>query len=262
MGLCQKFFSLWDSKKPPIAIYVRHCHFSSASAHKARMPSFSKHACFLNLLRSIQEESNVSVIFLLDTFYPMSEEHFVKKQTKYPVIEIQEGYEAGSFLKLLDIISCSKLDPDTVIYSLEDDYIHKSGWVPILREGIGLNQADYVTLYDHQDKYFLPQYENLQSRIFVSKSTHWRTTPSTTNTFAVKKGTLDRHLKVHQEYSLGRKITADHDKFLALNRMGSRLISSIPGWATHAEPDFASPCVDWDLVLKEKIDAGNTGIAK
>ena len=39
--------------------------------------------------------------------------------------------------------------------------------------------------YDHLDKYKLPQYKELKSQIFVTKSCHWRTVPSTTFTFGV-----------------------------------------------------------------------------
>ena len=54
----------------------------------------------------------------------------------------------------------------TIVYFLEDDYLHRAGWADILLEAFTLDQADYVTLFDHQDKYTAPMYENLQSRIF------------------------------------------------------------------------------------------------
>jgi hypothetical protein len=105
--------------------------------------------------------------------------------------------------------------------------------------------ADYVTLYDHKDKYFFPMYHSLQSRIFHTKSCHWRTTPSMTQTFAVRWKTLMEDLSIHRKFSKSRQISQDHLKFLALSRQGRTLISSLPGFSTHAELEFASPCFNW-----------------
>jgi hypothetical protein len=109
-----------------------------------------------------------------------------------------------------------------------------------------LSGIDYVTLFDHRDKYFFPQYADLRSKIFCTTSCHWRTTPSTTNTYAMFFKTLQKHIDIHRCFSLGRTITADHDKFCKLTEEEAVLISSIPGFSTHVEVDFASPCTDWE----------------
>jgi hypothetical protein len=64
---------------------------------------------------------------------------------------------------------------------------------------------------------------------------------------------LQRDAEQHRSFSLGRSITADHEKFTALAAKGALLISSIPGWATHDEPEFASPCADWLRVLDHTL---------
>lgn len=238
------------SKTPKIEIFVRHCHFSQISQHKVRYPNFTKKIAYDNLLSSIGE-NRVNVTYFLDAFYPSEGEHFVKLQDKHPVIEVKEGTETGSFLKLLDHVASLKCDPETIIYFLEDDYLHRDGWVDVLLEGFSIPGVDYVTLYDHKDKYFAPSYNDLQAKLFLTESCHWRTTPSTTNTFAMKYSTLMKHLDVHKEFSLNRKISADHEKFCKLNEMGATLISPIPGWSTHVERDFISPCVDWGYIIQK-----------
>lgn len=225
------------SVQPRIEVFVRHCLFSSASHHKKRSPGFSKEACHHNLLSTL--DSRVNLTFFLDT--AKEGDHFIKKE---PHIRICEGTEAGSFLRLLEHIEKLPLHPDTIIYLLEDDYLHKAGWVDILFEGFTL-AADYVTLYDHRDKYTL--YPKLTSQIFITSSCHWRTTPSTTNTFAARLKTLKSHMAIQRRFSLGRKITADHEKFCCLGKKGAMLVSSMPGWSTHAEPGFASPFFKEDL---------------
>ena len=230
-----------------IEIFVRHCHFSSASQGKVRPSYFSRKSCYENLLDTIDGKS-VNVTFFLDTFFPSKDKHFILEQTDYPVIEIKEGREAGSFLKMVEhVIKCS-FSPDTVVYFLEDDYLHRPGWTQVLQEGLSLPHIDYVSLFDHRDKYSLSMYQGIKSEIFYTKSCHWRTTPSTTNTYAMYFKTLKKHSAVHKEFSLGRKITQDHEKFLKLARRGAKLISPIPGYCTHMESAFLSPCIDWEKI--------------
>lgn len=232
-------------KNRKIELFVRHCNFSEVSQHKNRLPGFSRQKCHDNLLATL-DRSKVNVTFLLDTFHPSETPHFILQQDEFPVIEIKQGTETGSFLYLLDHVANLKLAPETIVYFLEDDYLHRENWVDILHEGFSIPQASYVTLYDHRDKYFLADYQELSSKIFISPSCHWRTTPSTTNTYAMRHATLLRDLAIHQQFSQGRRITADHEKFLELGRQGKVLISSIPGWSTHIEDRLTSPCIDWE----------------
>lgn len=240
------------SSKPRIEIFVRHCHYSAASAHKERFSTFSKEKCFRNLLNTI-DPNRVNVTFFLDSFYPSEQKHFITEQTQFSVVEIKAGTEAASFLAMLDHVVSLSLKPDTIVYFLEDDYVHRPGWLDVLIEGLTIPSVDYVTLFDHRDKYFSPLYSDLQSRIFHTHSCHWRTTPSTTNTYAMRFATLIKHLPIHRAFSEGRKITADHDKFCRLREEGAVLISSIPGFSTHVEPEFASPCEDWEKVLSKSL---------
>lgn len=235
--------------KPKIQIFVRHCYFSSASHKKGRYKHFDRRKCHQNLLSSIDGKAGLT--FFLDGFYKEDTDHFLLEQKEFPIVEIKEGTEAGSFLKMIDYVTAQKFDDETIIYFLEDDYLHKEGWIKIMQEGFSLPGIDYVTLYDHRDKYFLPLYENLESKLYHTDSCHWRTTPSTTNTYAMRFKTLLKHEEIHRAFSKDRKISADHEKFCKLKEIGAVLISSIPGWATHAEPEFASPCFDWENVLKK-----------
>ena len=238
-------------RKPKIQVFVRHCHFSEVSQHKRRLPDFSYRRCYENLLKTA-DLKRVDITFLLDTFHPKKEPHFVREQTMFPVVEIKEGCETGSFLKLLDHVMSLKLQPEAIVYFLEDDYLHREGWVDVLLEGFTLPDVSYVTLYDHRDKYFLPMYHNLESRLFHTRSCHWRTTPSTTNTYAMRFQTLRDHLEVHKRFSEGRRISDDHAKFIELGKLGARLISSIPGWSTHVEEGLTSPCIEWGEYLGQR----------
>ncbi len=217
-----------------IEVFVRHCVHSSLSAHKKRPREFSKEVCYQNLIQTSDER--VHLTHFLDI---RDGDHFLKGKA----IHIQEGTESGSFLRMLEYVEKLDLHPDTIVYFLEDDYLHRPGWIDVLFEGFSL-AADYVTLYDHKDKYTM--YPKLFSKIFITPSCHWRTTPSTTNTYAMRFSTLKQDSSAHRSFSLGRKVTADHNKFCFLGKKGRTLISPMPGWSTHADPEFLSPCIDWE----------------
>lgn len=249
---------LRQPKATPIEIFVRHCHYSNVSAHKARFIDFNREHCLQNLLATTASDEKIKITFFLDTFHPMQEEHFLRKQKRFPIIEFKAGSEAASFLYMLEYVYKMNLANDTIIYFLEDDYIHRPGWPTALREAFTLPGVDYATLYDHKDKYFFPQYSELKSKIYQTDSCHWRTTPSTTNTYAMLFATLKKHIDIHRCFSLGRTITADHEKFCKLADGEAVLVSSIPGFSTHAEPDYASPCLDWSNILSSTLSASRT----
>lgn len=255
-GLSKKISHLKESikkslkKEERIEVFVRHCIFSSVSHKKKRHPFFSREGCYQNLLQTTENEK-IGLTFFLDVFHGSPDDHFLMKQQKYPVVLLKEGTEAGTFLRMLEHIESRKLASETIVYLLEDDYLHREGWPMILREGFALKKAEYVTLYDHKDKYFAPDYEYLASYLYLSPSTHWRTTPSTTNTYAMRYRTLLRDIAIHKSFSTERSISADHEKFIQLGKNGAVLISPIPGWSTHMEPSYESPCVDWQKVLSQ-----------
>ena len=83
---------------------------------------------------------------------------------------------ARSFNLALD--HALKLDSSSVIYFVEDDYIHLPESDRILIEGLRLG-ADYVTLYDHPDKYMdtdnpFVDKDGEVTKVFLSKSCNSR----------------------------------------------------------------------------------------
>lgn len=260
MPLWQRLVSLMQQQNkealPPytgkIEIFSRQCFFSSISQHKQRPDLFSRELCYRNLVETL-DPSLANLTFFYDGARGPLERHFLHQEKRFPIVQIQEGTEGGSFLRLLDYVETLSLHPDTILYFVEDDYLHRPGWIEVLLEGFQIKEADYLTLYDHRDKYFFKEYEKLQSRLFATASCHWRTTPSTTQTFAVRLKTLRQHLAIHRRFSEGRKISADHQKFCLLHRLGATLLSAVPGFSTHLESEFLSPCFDWEKLLRSYL---------
>lgn len=229
-----------------IRVFQRHCNFSTQSANKPRPEWFSREKIFDSFISTLDDRVDYTAFH--DSGNGGIEDHFLNKKDVNKVTKFG-GNDAQSFLNLLNYVVEQDYDVDDIIYFLEDDYLHKEGWVDILLEGFDKIGADYYTLYDHPDKYSLSMYENLTSKIITTPSVHWRTTPSTTNTYACTMGTLKKHINIHIKYcDLVEKWTKDHDKFTHLWNEGSNLISCIPGYSTHVEGNMLSPTINWSKI--------------
>jgi hypothetical protein len=229
-----------------IRIFQRHCNFSTQSAHKPRPDWFDREKIFDSFISTLDERVDYTAFH--DSGNGNIEDHFLNNKDVKKV-SMLGGNDAQSFLNVLNYVAGQGYDDNDIIYFLEDDYLHKSGWIDIMLEGFNYIGADYYTLYDHPDKYYLPMYEDLQSKIIVTPSVHWRTTPSTTNTYACKLETLKKHFPIHvKSCDLIEKWTKDHDKFTELWGIGSNLISCIPGYSTHVEGNMLSPIIDWNKI--------------
>ena len=229
-----------------IRIFQRHCNFSTQSAHKPRPDWFDREKIFDSFIATLDERVDYTAFH--DSGNGNIEDHFLSNKNVKKV-SMFGGNDAQSFLNVLNYVAEQDYDDNDIIYFLEDDYLHKSGWIDIMLEGFDYIGADYYTLYDHPDKYYLPMYEDLQSKIIVTPSAHWRTTPSTTNTYACKLETLKKHFPIHvKSCDLIEKWTKDHAKFTELWSIGSNLISCIPGYSTHVEGNMLSPTIDWSKI--------------
>jgi hypothetical protein len=229
-----------------INVYLRHCYHSKIqqSPGKQRPDWWDKEKVFQNFKNTLNPETtNYTIIY--DEHHGKIDYTFLSKENNVHIIN--SGGEAKSFLETLKYIQTQGHQADDIIYFLEDDYIHRPNWYEILIEGFNLG-ADYVTLYDHGDKY-MEFYSEFRTKILHSESSHWMATPSTTNTFAVKYLTLTTDIETHTKYSTGVEPSADHYKFLELAQKGRVLISSIPGYSTHCESSLLSPCIDWKKYL-------------
>jgi hypothetical protein len=233
-----------------IRIFQRHCNFSSNSHNKPRPDWFDREKIFDSLVSSLDER--VEYIAFHDSGNGEIENHFLSKRDVNK-ISMKGGNDAQSFLNLLNYVIKQDYNDEDIIYFLEDDYLHKPGWIDILFEGFEYIVADYFTLYDHPNKYYPGMWDKLPSYLMLSPSAHWRTTVSTTNTYACKFKTLKQHFDIHVQYcDLIEKWTKDHDKFTHLWNIGSNLISCIPGYSTHVEGEMFSPITDWENIINLK----------
>jgi len=202
---------------------------SSNSLSKPKLPGANKLRCLDNFISVFGPEINV----LADNCDPdilgeLERRHLRTLDTDYG--------NAQSFLHTLSEVKyCSD---DTVVYFVEDDYLHLPTSRTLLEEGID-SGADYVSLYDHPDKYG-PLYDGGEtSKVFRTASSHWRTSISTCMTFAATASVLKTDMETWQKWCQGAN-PDDHGAFCDLNAQGRKLAVSIPGAECHTDLNYST----------------------
>jgi hypothetical protein len=163
--------------------------------------------------------------------------------------KVNIGHGAGTFNLALD--EALRYDDSTIVYFVENDYLHKPNSDKILEEGFSLGY-DYVALYDHPDKYINGANPFVEdggevTRLMLTDSCHWKLTNSTTMTFAAKVSTLKQDETTLREFTSGTHPN-DFQMFLALRDKQHGLITPVPGYSTHGETAWLSPLTDWSKI--------------
>jgi hypothetical protein len=166
--------------------------------------------------------------------------------------KVSVGHGAGTFNLALDM--ALKGNDDEIVYFVENDYLHKPYADRIIQEGFDLG-ASFVSLYDHPDKYLDPSRGGNpyceggaeDTRVYLSKSSHWKITNSTTMTFASKVSTLRRVEPTLRKWTTG-SYPDDFKMFLELREQSELLITSIPGYSTHGETAWLAPLTNWSNI--------------
>ena len=166
--------------------------------------------------------------------------------------KVNVGHGAGTFNLALDM--ALEYDDETIIYFVENDYLHRQGSPRVIVEGLQLGYG-YVSLYDHPDKYINKQNGGNPfiedggevTRVMLTDSCHWKLTNSTTMTFASTVGTLREDESILREFTKG-SYPRDFEMFLALREKQKGLLTPIPGYSTHGETAWLTPLIDWSKI--------------
>ena len=245
----------------PIRIFYRISDFSQKTFNKKgkkmikHRPSwFDKKRCLINLVECFPE-SEISI--LADNVKDETIHWLEKTFPNIPVERSQYGNGAGSFRHVFK--QALEIVEDRIVYFLEDDYLHKPGSEKVLKEGF--KYADFVTLFDHPDKYVnggegkdgvagnpLISDESEETRLYKTQSSHWKLTNSTVMTFATTTKIIKADKAGFEFYSKD-DITRSYPFFrVVIEKRGRKLISSVPGLSAHCESAYMSPFTDWEAV--------------
>lgn len=220
------------------------------------------------LLESMKVFSNFNFVVIADNCSNAFLEKLSNIQSnKCKIIETKYGNSKSFWFSYNYAID--NFEDDDIVYFLEDDYLHRSDSESRLIEG--LTVFDYVTLYDHPDKYGSDDLKCSRIEYRLSESTKlcylnnilWKTTTSTTMTFASHVRTLKKDrifwCFTTKFYVMPKDLLAwtlilrerTLNKPSVWHRLSSLLFLLIPrkkkylgipvgGWSTHMEVNYLS----------------------
>jgi hypothetical protein len=222
---------------------------SDAGYNKVKPDYINNEACLANATKVFKD---ADWLVIADNVSEPTE-NMIRRYVAEDLIKwVSVGHGAGTFNLALDE---ALQEPDwQVVYFLENDYLHKPHSDKVILEGLELG-ASFVSLYDHPDKYLPPSQGGNpyceggaeDTRVYLTESTHWKITNSTTMTFASKVSTLVRTKNVLRNYTRG-SYPEDFKMFLDLREQRELLVTPIPGYSTHGETAWLSPLTDWSKI--------------
>lgn len=214
---------------------------SDKSYEKPKMPGATKEVCLKNFLSCFADliftegvlERGVEPPCYIMADNCTRDTMKIVNATGLPVIETNLG-NAGSLINTINL-ACEKFEDDQIVYFSEDDYLHTGRAVNLIKDGLA--NAEYVTLYDHPDKYTAQYGGGEESKVILTRNSHFRYTISTCMTFGVKAKTLREDLDIWKKWTTSDH-PYDHEIFTELKTKGRRLIVPIPGAACHMDLTF------------------------
>jgi hypothetical protein len=218
-----------------LRIYYR---ISDKSYPKPKLPEIEKEDCLRNFINIFQDDP--FYFFFCDNCESETVD-MVKRLTsgikRKKIFETSYG-NAGALKFAMEVAAHDKAAANTLAYFVEDDYLHRPKAPKLIEQGLEI--ADYVTLYDHPDKYMEGYYGGGEwSQVKKTADSHWRYTASTCMTFAAKLSTIRRDESSWAEF-ISEDHPHDHQVFTQglVNRYGledAKLAVCIPGAAFHTD---------------------------
>jgi hypothetical protein len=222
---------------------------SNTGYNKIKPEYINNENCLKNAV-NVFKDADWSII--ADNISSKTDNMIQKYKSRNHISYVSIGDGAGTFNLALD--EALRYKDDEIIYFIENDYLHKPGSQQIIEEGIELG-ASFVSLYDHPDKYLPPSQGGNSyceggaedTRVYLTESTHWKVTNSTTMTFAAKVSTLKENEEILRLNTSGTHPN-DFQMFIELRNNNQLLITPIPGYATHGETAWLTPLTDWSKI--------------
>ena len=229
---------------------------SEAGYNKVKPAYVNNENCLRNFVKHFDKDS---VTVIADNVSQPTLEMIQKYVPSENIQSVSIGNGAGTFN--LTFQQALELPDDTIVYFVENDYLHRERAKQVLLEAFD-STDQYVTLYDHPDKYMDPSIGGNKlcqggaevTRVYRSKSCHWKLTNSTTMTFAATVRVLKQDRETFHKFTCGYhpetgQFTGhpyDFSMWLALRDQGRALISPIPGYSTHGETYWLAPLIKWE----------------
>jgi hypothetical protein len=200
-----------------------------------------------------QINSNVALHVIADACNEELKEFLATKReqfTQYYETDFKHG--AGSFRFAFQ--KALELPLNTIVYFVEDDYVHTPESLQVIFEG--LRFGAFSTGYDHPDKYqgsvpftLKEGCEELHTKVYCGSSCHYKTSNSTTMTFATTVSKLHLCKHIMEPYVTGTH-PFDFQMFLHIRaELDQYVVVALPGVCTHGETLFLGAFRDWKSIM-------------
>ena len=222
---------------------------SDAGYSKAKLPYINNENCLKNALHTFPVQTH-NWLIIADNISEETDKMIQKYITKDHIQYVSIGNGAGTFNLALD--EALQYNNSDIVYFIENDYMHRQNSNKIMLEGFNLG-VDFLTLYDHLDKYFdgpnpYVHQGGEDTKVFLTNNCHWKFTNSTTMTFAAKVSSLKKYESTFRQFT-STTHPYDFDMWISLRNQGASLISPIPGYSTHGDLPTVAPLIDWEKEL-------------
>lgn len=248
------------NKRTVSNIYIFYRISDNGYKNKIKPEYITKYNCLKNAL-DIFKGNNVYFKVYIDSCIEETEKmihSLCDNRENTEVININIHSNGYSFRKVYED-AISSLSDDDLVYFLEDDYLHLENALECLRNAAQWNYTDYITLYDHPDKYDNCAYGvnphckefGEHTMVFKTDKHHWKITNSTTMTFAAFVDVLKRDQDIFWKWTEGG-YPHDFEIFITLLKEKKYLSSPIPSLSTHGETKFLAPFIKWWEIAKSE----------
>lgn len=257
-----------EAPAPPVRFLAVY-RISSGGYAKQKPAYITKQSCLTNFLESwklfvCSQPRGLCRLHVIADNCSESLFRFVQSSVPRVGVHVERtsfGNGAASFRRGVELASSADYDDDCRVYFVEDDYLHKEDAIACIFQG--LDVCDFCTGYDHPDKYgarFGPEGQRLVvegiplvqrgaeqgTKVYLGRSCHYRTSNSTTMTFACKCSTLRRAKNTMNRWISGSH-PHDFQMFLDLiQTQGFELCVTLPARSTHGETAFLAPNFEGD----------------
>ena len=222
-------------------IHVIYRHTSNASGFGKNRPAwFSYEKSLNNILSTIEGLDFVKFHLLYDGVFTGKDDR-IHCHTNF-----NGGSDWNSYVYAWNYAKSLPLTDTDLIYFVENDYAFTPEWPYKVQELFNTYEGlDYVTPYDHPDFYNPNNYPGLMACVFVTKTHHWKTVPSSTGSIIVTKRILNEDFDIHTTTPSDR----GRFEFLSASR-GRNVLAPIPSLTTHCEVEWLAPIIDWETIYK------------
>lgn len=227
-------------------IYILYRDTGNITGWGKKRPSWYKFRLGIeSLISTIEGNSNVELHILYDLGKGEKEFPWEMHPRMDKIVTFKGGSDWNSYVYAWNYAKTLDMKENDLIFLAENDYVFAKGWADKVLELFSYyNNIDYVSLYDHPDKYNMEIYPNLSTYLFVTKTHHWRTVPSTTGSIIFGSRILKEDFELHTTNP------SDRDRGMILT--GTRLrniLSPVPSLSTHCETDYLSPTINWENII-------------